>query len=128
MDMRTAALAFLLLTAACAAGPPSSQETVIEAKPGSNSAPSSVSIGKTIDFSMYTHCGVESTRINGRVWNAVEPLYSSPEKLGPPAGWGNPEQDGKLTLESRDRAVFAALGQRVVLVPSESNEPLRPCD
>ena len=77
---------------------------------------------------MHTHCGVESARINGRVWNAVEPLYASPEKLGPPAGWGNPYQDGKLTLQSSDRAMFAALGQRVVLLPSETNEPLRYCD
>jgi hypothetical protein len=77
---------------------------------------------------MYTHCGVESTRINGRVWNASEPLYSSPERLGPPAGWGNPEQAGRLTLESSDRAVFAALGERVVLAPSSNGEPLRLCD
>ena len=33
-----------------------------------------------------------------------------------------------LTMEAADRAVFAALGERVVLVPSEINEPLRPCD
>ena len=90
--------------------------------------PSSVDVGETVAFSMYTHCGVESTQFNGRVWNAVEPLYASPERLGPPLGWGNPEQDGRLTLESSDRAVFTALGQQVVLVPSESNEPLRPCD
>ena len=87
-----------------------------------------ISVGETIEFSMYTHCGVESTRINGRVWNATNPLYSSPEKLGPPDGWGDPYQDGKLTLQSSDRAVFAARGERVVLVPSDTGEPLRPCD
>lgn len=122
----------LTTTAGCVTqstdGPTSSQRTVIESRPGSNSEPSTVSVGETVKFSMYTHCGVESSRINGRVWNAVEPLYSSPEKLGPPHGWGNPEQDGRLTLESPDRAVFAALGQRVVLLPSETNKPLRPCD
>lgn len=87
-----------------------------------------ISVGETVEFSMYTHCGVESTRINGRVWNAVEPLYSSPEKLGPPEGWGDPEQGGDLTLQSTGRAVFAALGERVVLVPSDTGEALRPCD
>ena len=88
----------------------------------------SVRVGETVDFSMYTHCGVESTNFNGRVWNAVQPLYSSPEKLGPPSGWDDPYQDGRLTLESRDRAVFAAVGERVVLTPSATGEPLRPCD
>ena len=34
-----------------------------------------VRVGETVDFSMYTHCGVESTNFNGRVWNAVQPLY-----------------------------------------------------
>lgn len=96
--------------------------------PASISGESTVRVGQTIDFSMYTHCGVESTRINGRVWNAVDPLYASPERLGPPDGWGDPYQNGELTLESPDRAVFAALGQRVVLVPSETGEALRPCD
>jgi hypothetical protein len=90
--------------------------------------PQAIEVGETVDFSMYTHCGVESTRINGHVWNAVEPLYASAEKLGPPVGWGNPEQAGELTVESADRAVFVALGQRVSLVPSLTGEPLRPCD
>jgi hypothetical protein len=77
---------------------------------------------------MHTHCGVESTLINGRVWNAAEPLHATPERLGPPAGWGNPSQDGELRLEAPESAVFAAIGQRVILVPSESAEPLPPCD
>ena len=85
-------------------------------------------VGETVGFTMYTHCGVESANINGQVWNADQPLYATPEKLGPPAGWDNPEQNGELTLESPDRAVFAAVGQRVVLKPSPSGEPLRFCD
>lgn len=96
--------------------------------PASTSVHTTTSVGETVDFSMYTHCGVESARINGRVWNAVDPLYASPEKLGPPDGWDNPYQDGKLTLQSPERAVFAALGERVLLVPSQTGEALRPCD
>ena len=103
------------------------QPPAVVGAPSSEPA-STLKVGETVSFSMYTHCGVESTRINGRVWNAVEPLYDGPDRLGPPAGWGNPEQDGELTLEAPDRAVFAALGQRVVLRPSESGQPLRPCD
>lgn len=90
--------------------------------------PSALGVGESVEFSIHTHCGVESARINGRVWNAVDPLYSSPEKLGPPVGWGNPTQSGTLTLQAPDRAVFAALGQQVVLTPSVTGEPLRACD
>ena len=84
-------------------GPSSTTET-------STTEPGTIRIGETVDHSMYTHCGVESTLINGRVWNATDPLYSSPEKLGPPDGWGDPYQDGELTLQSAGSAVFAALG------------------
>lgn len=121
------ALVSLLLAVAISGCGVDSTGTVSGA-PGNTSGQSTLNVGETIDFSMYTHCGVESTRINGQVWNAVEPLYSSPEKLGPPAQWDDPYQDGRLTLESRERAVFAALGQRVVLVPSTTGEPRRPCD
>jgi hypothetical protein len=86
-----------------------------------------VSVGETIDFSMYTHCGVEDAHFNGRVWKVVDPLYSSPEKHSPPEGWSNPSQPGRLTLESPQRAVFEAPGKRVVLVPSETGQTSRPC-
>ena len=120
--MRALLALLLAATCGCAAG---SAAPVGE---GPIRTPGAIEVGETVDHTMHTHCGVESTQINGRVWNAVEPLYSSPDRLGPPRGWGNPEQDGTLTLESADRAVFAALGEQVVLRPSASNEPLRPCD
>lgn len=118
------ALLAAVAVSGCAGGTPGPASGT----PVSISGESTVSVGQTIGFSMYTHCGVESTRINGRVWNAVDPLYASPERLGPPDEWGDPYQDGELTLESPDRAVFAALGERVVLVPSETGQALRPCD
>lgn len=108
--------------------PSGNVRTPAPGEPAVSEARSTLRVGETVDFSMYTHCGVESTRINGRVWNAMDPLYSSPERLGPPTGWADPEQDGLLTLEAVDRAVFAALGERVVLVPSQTGEALRPCD
>lgn len=77
-------------------------------------------------FSVYTHCGVESVRIDGRWWHASPPLYNQ-ERSGPPAGWGDPYQEGTLTMESADRAVFEALGQRVVFVPAPDDEPIRVC-
>jgi hypothetical protein len=76
-------------------------------------------------FSVYTHCGVESAHIDGRWWHASPPLYG--KVSGPPAGWDDPYQEGTLTMESADRAVFEALGQRVVFVPAPDDEPVRVC-
>jgi hypothetical protein len=76
-------------------------------------------------FKVYTHCGVESAHSDGRWWHASPPLYG--KAWGPPARWSDPYQDGTLTLESAERAVFEALGQRVVFVPAPDNEPVRVC-
>lgn len=78
-------------------------------------------------FTVYTHCGVESAQIRGRWWHARPPLYNA-SRSGPPAGWGNPYQDGTLVVESATRAIFYARGQQVVFVPAPVNEPLRMCD
>jgi hypothetical protein len=80
----------------------------------------------TTPFSVYTHCGVENVRIDGRWWHAEPPLYNQ-DRSGPPEGWGDPHQDGTLTMVAPDRAVFEALGQRVVFVPAPENEPVRVC-
>lgn len=78
------------------------------------------------EFTAYTHCGVENIRVDGRWWHAKPPLYNE-ERTGPPAGWGDPYQKGMLTLESPDRAVFKARGQRVIFVPAPVNAPVRVC-
>ena len=78
-------------------------------------------------FEVYTHCGVESTRINGAWWHAKPPLYNK-GRSGPPAGWGDPYQTGTLTMVSADRAVFEALGHWVLFVPAPDNQPVRICD
>lgn len=77
-------------------------------------------------FTVYTHCGVESARIDGRWWHAEPPLYNR-NRTGPPAGWGDPYQEGTLTLESPERAVFEAKGRRVVFVPAPDDQPVRLC-
>jgi len=78
-------------------------------------------------FEVYTHCGVENTRIQGFWWHAEPPLYNK-RRNGPPAGWGDPYQTGTLTMVSDDRAVFEALGRKVVFVPAPDNQPVRICD
>jgi hypothetical protein len=92
----------------------------------SNTPSTSVSAsGKPFD--LYTHCGVENTRIRGVWWHANPALYNR-WRTGPPPGWGDPYQVGTLTMLSDDRAVFEALGQQVVFVPAPDNQPVRICD
>lgn len=106
-----AVVAAVLLATGCGSSPPP-PETVAEP----TSRP----------FSVYTHCGVENVRIDGRWWHAQPPLYNE-DRSGPPSGWDDPLQQGTLTIESAQRAVFEALGQRVVFVPAPDNEPVRVC-
>ncbi len=85
------------------------------------------STGETVPSWLYTHCGVESARIGGRWWHAVQPLYGDEGRGSPPQGWGDPVQDGRLTVVSPESAIFQAVGTRVVFVPSVEDEPLRIC-
>jgi hypothetical protein len=64
-------------------------------------------------YALYTHCGVDEARIDGKYYEAVHPL--SDGQGNPPAGWGNPYQRGSVTLTGSGRAVFTdADGHRVV--------------
>ena len=133
------ALALTVLAVGCSGG---SAETAPAGQPSraqSTNTPTAEQPSTTADtgstlaapvsqaFTVYTHCGVESARIDGRWWHAQPPLYGDTDGGGPPAGWGNPYQEGTLTVETDDRAVFEALGQRVVFVPGPENEPVRVC-
>jgi hypothetical protein len=126
-----AALSAALLAASCTSdGSIESAPTETPSSNTSDNAPSnttsrSASSGKPFD--LYTHCGVENTRIRGVWWHADPPLYNE-RRNGPPAGWGDPYQTGTLTMLTDNRAVFEALGQRVVLVPASDNQPVRICD
>ena len=94
-----------------------------EAASYSEGAPPS---GESVKFSVYTHCGVESARIGERWWHATPPLYGEGVSSAP-ADWDDPYQEGQLTVESSERAVFEAEGTQVVFVPSTTNEPVRIC-
>lgn len=108
--------AAVLVTALIATGCGGAASTQRASEPDPSSTP----------FSVYTHCGVENVRIDGRWWHAKPPIYNE-QRSGPPADWGDPYQHGTLTIESSDRAVFDAQGQRVVFVPAPENEPVRVC-
>jgi hypothetical protein len=123
-------LATALTMAGCGTQGPgaASQPGPVVSPSAAPEAAAGLAVGETATYSMLTHCGVESARINGRWWNAVTPLYGAAgEGAGAPAGWDNPFQEGRLTLETDDRAVFEALGEQVVLEPAPGDEPLRIC-
>ena len=61
-------------------------------------------VGSAQPYRLYTHCGIDEARIGSRYYQAVHPL--SDGQGNPPAGWGNPYQQGTMTLLSPSRAVF----------------------
>jgi hypothetical protein len=83
--------------------------------------------GQAVRFHLYTHCGVESLRIDGRWWHAPEPLYGNEGPGGPPDGWGDPYQVGMLTVHSENSATFEAEDARVEFVPAPDSKPMRIC-
>jgi hypothetical protein len=61
-------------------------------------------VGVARPFDLYTHCGVLGADIEG-VWFTADPPLTDGAG-NPPAGWGNPDQPGTLTLSSATEAVF----------------------
>lgn len=84
-------------------------------------------VGETVEFFLYTHCGVESLRFGGRWWHAAEPLYGEKGPGSLPEGWSDPHEKGELTHESEQRATFEAVGTQVGFVPAEDDRPMRMC-
>jgi hypothetical protein len=64
-------------------------------------------------YRLYTHCGIHEARIANGYFEAVHPL--SDGAGNPPAGWGNPYQQGMMTPLSPSTAVFRdRAGHRVL--------------
>ena len=59
---------------------------------------------RAFPYRVYTHCGIDEAGIGSRYFEAVHPL--SDGQGNPPAGWGNPYQQGTMTLLSPSKAVF----------------------
>jgi hypothetical protein len=69
-----------------------------------------VKVLQPVPFDLYTHCGINELRSNGRYFQRVGGVLvagsRTPSGLGnPPSGWGNPYQHGTLTITG-DIAVF----------------------
>jgi hypothetical protein len=69
--------------------------------------------GSPDPYQLYTHCGIDEARIGSRYFEAAHPL--SDGNGNPPPGWGNPYQQGTMTMVSPTEAVFRdAAGHRVL--------------
>ena len=85
----------MLAAMACGGTPPNAGEA------GGNI---SIGVGKSEPYRLYTHCGVLSANINGQTFYADPPL--SDGNGNPPPGWGNPYDDGVMSLQSPTVADF----------------------
>lgn len=72
-------------------------------------------------YGLYTHCGIEWAKIDGVFWRATRPL--SDGNGNPPPGWGNPFQQGTLTLTSRTTAEFSSPAGGVTFERTERTRP-----
>ncbi len=102
-----------------------------EPAPGNADVPGgSVSItpGQTAGYRLYTHCGVRSALINGETFYAIPDL--SDGSGDPGAGWGNPFDDGQMTLHADGTADFRDSAGRTAHFTSHPPAPtptILPC-
>jgi hypothetical protein len=88
-----------IVLAACGSGP--AAQVITPAAPAATAA---AAAGSPRPYQLYTHCGIDEARIGNRYFEAVHPL--SDGQGNPPPGWGNPYQQGTMTLLSPAEAVF----------------------
>lgn len=98
------ALTILLMAAACGGGDgvvdgPAQTDIDGEAPYGVG-----VEVGETYDYTLYTHCGIEWTPIDGVWWQASAPLNDG--SGNPPSGWGNPYDKGEMDIVDAARAIY----------------------
>jgi hypothetical protein len=122
IGVRLVAGGFILLALPACAGFTDNPSTAELAAQAATMPP----IGEDVRFYVYSHCGVTHAQIGGRWWQAVNPL-SHAEGPGAPAGWDDPYQRGRLTVQSPERAVYEARGTEVVFVISPEGQKPQPC-
>lgn len=76
-------------------------------------------------YQLYTHCGVKWAKIDGTFWRAKHPL--SDGSGNPPAGWGNPFQDGTLVFVGPTTARFDSPAGGVTFERTSRTEPPTIC-
>jgi hypothetical protein len=61
-------------------------------------------VGTSQPFSLYTHCGINYADFDGKAFYADPYLWDG--NGNPPSGWGNPEDNGTMTLKDQTTAEF----------------------
>ena len=72
-------------------------------------------------YQLYTHCGIDWTRIDGTFWRARHSLSNG--HGNPPRGWGNPVQVGTLNMLSRTTAKFTSIAGNVAFERTARTRP-----
>lgn len=101
-----ALLVWLTATACCGAPPPNS-----------------------LPYRLYTHCGILYADLNGTRYYADPPV--SDGNGNPTRGWGNPYDDGTLTIVDSNTVVFtdpAGNWARFTTHPASGIPTIYPCD
>ena len=80
-----------------------------------------IEVGRTYNYSLLTHCGVEAANIDGTSWRATPPLGNG----SAPEGWSNLATVGRLTIVNKNKAIFKARGREATFV--RDNLPRRLC-
>lgn len=109
-----------LLPPGAASGPSSPASAAASATASSRGRP----------FSLYTHCGLDWSpiEIDGSFWQATGPGPLSDGQNNPPPGFGNPSDQGTLTLLDDRHATFvSSRGVRIDLVRLDERPELRHC-
>jgi hypothetical protein len=92
------------------------------------SSPTASSEGRP--FSLYTHCGLDWSpiEIDGSFWKVTGPGPLSDGQNNPPPGFGNPSDQGTLTLLDDRHAMFVSSeGVRIDLVRLDERPEVRLC-
>lgn len=77
-----------------------------------------VSVGERYRFRLYTHCGLNNpvaVDFDGSFWDPTGESAASGGGGNPPAGFGNPFDDGVMTLVSPVRARYLSRSGTVIL-------------
>jgi len=83
-------------------------------------------IGRDYAHLLYTHCGVESTIFDGRLWLAQPPLNNG--FRGRPSGWGDPTAKGTIRLLGEDEAKFKTGSLVAPFMPAPPGYQREACD
>lgn len=79
----------------------------------------------TFTYRLYTHCGIRWAKFSGKLW--VTPFLGNARTKSAPEGWGDPVQQGRVRLLSKDRAIFTSEGHDPLVFRATDKRPEGGC-